>query len=101
MGGTTGDGEPDAGIRASDAERDATIERLSAATGDGRLTLQEFSQRISARTPWSAESGSAAANRPNGQGRIGGPASDCCGIGPLPCNIPVRQAGYRPGPRPA
>jgi len=35
MGGTTGDGEPDAGIRASDAERDTTIERLIAATGTG------------------------------------------------------------------
>jgi len=46
MGGTTGDDEPAAGIRASDAERDATIERLSAATGDGRLTLEEFSQRM-------------------------------------------------------
>jgi DUF1707 SHOCT-like domain/Cell wall-active antibiotics response LiaF, C-terminal len=45
MGGTTGNGEP-AGIRASDAERDATVERLSAATGDGRLTLEEFSQRM-------------------------------------------------------
>jgi Domain of unknown function (DUF1707)/Cell wall-active antibiotics response 4TMS YvqF len=43
--GTTGDGEQ-AGIRASDAERDATLERLSAATGDGRLTLEEFSQRM-------------------------------------------------------
>src|SRR5215467_5569253 len=41
-----GDGEPAAGIRASDAERDATLERLSAATGDGRLTLEEFSQRM-------------------------------------------------------
>ena len=46
MGGTTGDGEPEAGIRASDAERDATVDRLSAATGDGRLTLEEFSQRM-------------------------------------------------------
>ncbi len=46
MGGTSGDGEPDPGIRASDAERDATVERLSAATGDGRLTLEEFSQRM-------------------------------------------------------
>ena len=34
------------GIRASDAERDAALERLSAATGDGRLTLEEFSQRM-------------------------------------------------------
>jgi hypothetical protein len=46
MGGTTGDDEPGGGIRASDAERDATVERLSAATGDGRLTLEEFSQRM-------------------------------------------------------
>jgi hypothetical protein len=46
MGGTTGDGESAADIRASDAERDATIERLSTATGDGRLTLEEFSQRM-------------------------------------------------------
>ena len=45
MGGTTGD-EPAAGIRASDAERDATVERLSTAAGDGRLTLEEFSQRM-------------------------------------------------------
>ena len=46
MDPATGDGEPAAGIRASDAERDATLERLSAATGDGRLTLEEFSQRM-------------------------------------------------------
>ena len=46
MSGTTDDDEPAAGIRASDAERDATIERLSAAAGDGRLTLEEFSQRM-------------------------------------------------------
>jgi hypothetical protein len=45
-GAAAGDGEPAAGIRASDAERDATLERLSAATGDGRLTLEEFSQRM-------------------------------------------------------
>lgn len=45
-GVAAGDGEPAAGIRASDAERDATLERLSAATGDGRLTLEEFSQRM-------------------------------------------------------
>lgn len=46
MGETTGDGEPAAGVRASDAERDATVERLSTATGEGRLTLEEFSQRM-------------------------------------------------------
>ncbi|HYB88314.1 MAG TPA: DUF1707 domain-containing protein [Streptosporangiaceae bacterium] len=45
-GGTAGNGEPVAGIRASDAERDATVDRLSAATGDGRLTLEEFNQRM-------------------------------------------------------
>lgn len=44
MSETTGGGE--SGIRASDAERDATVQRLSAATGDGRLTLEEFSQRM-------------------------------------------------------
>ena len=46
MDATTGDGEPAGGIRASDAERDAALERLSVATGDGRLTLEEFSQRM-------------------------------------------------------
>lgn len=46
MGETTGDGDPAGEIRASDAERDATVARLSAATGDGRLTLEEFSQRM-------------------------------------------------------
>ena len=45
MGETTG-GEPTEGVRASDAERDATVERLSQATGEGRLTLEEFSQRM-------------------------------------------------------
>lgn len=45
MSETTG-GEETAGIRVSDAERDAVIGRLSAATGDGRLTLEEFSQRM-------------------------------------------------------
>jgi Domain of unknown function (DUF1707) len=46
MDATAGDGEPAAGIRASDAERDATLQRPSAASGDGRLTLEEFSQRM-------------------------------------------------------
>ena len=46
MGETTGGGEPAEGVRASDAERDATVERLSQATGEGRLTLEEFSQRM-------------------------------------------------------
>jgi hypothetical protein len=46
MGETTGDDQSAGGIRASDAERDATVERLSRAAGDGRLTLEEFSQRM-------------------------------------------------------
>jgi hypothetical protein len=46
MGETAGGEEPAAGIRVSDAERDAAVERLSAAAGDGRLTLEEFSQRM-------------------------------------------------------
>jgi len=33
-------------IRASDSERDAVVARLSEAVGDGRLTLQEFGDRI-------------------------------------------------------
>lgn len=46
MGAMAGGEEPAAGIRVSDSERDAAVERLSAATGDGRLTLEEFSQRM-------------------------------------------------------
>jgi hypothetical protein len=46
MGALAGGGEPAAGIRVSDAGRDAAVERLSAATGDGRLTLEEFSHRM-------------------------------------------------------
>ena len=44
-GGSVGGGSGQ-GMRASDAERDATVERLSQATGEGRLTLDEFSQRM-------------------------------------------------------
>ena len=35
-------------IRASDAERDQTVERLRAHAVEGRLTLEEFAQRIEA-----------------------------------------------------
>ena len=35
-----------AAIRASDGDRDAVAARLNEAVGDGRLTLQEFSQRL-------------------------------------------------------
>jgi hypothetical protein len=34
------------GLRASDAERDAVVGRLNQAVGEGRLTLDEFSQRL-------------------------------------------------------
>jgi uncharacterized protein DUF1707 len=45
-GDSPGDDAAAGGIRASDAERDATVQRLSQAAGDGRLTLEEFSQRM-------------------------------------------------------
>jgi hypothetical protein len=35
-------------LRASDAERDTTIERLRVAAGEGRLTLEELTDRIEA-----------------------------------------------------
>ncbi len=38
-------GHPDQ-LRASDAEREATVARLNVATGEGRLTLTEFSDRV-------------------------------------------------------
>jgi hypothetical protein len=34
------------GVRASDAERDAAVGRLNQAVGEGRLTMDEFSQRL-------------------------------------------------------
>jgi hypothetical protein len=39
---------PPPGVRAADAERDATVARLQAALGEGRLNLDEFGQRASA-----------------------------------------------------
>lgn len=36
------------GVRASNAERDLVIERLSRALAQGRLSLEEFEQRVSA-----------------------------------------------------
>lgn len=43
----TGDSPIDAdAIRASDAEREAIVERLNAACSEGRLTLDEFSDRV-------------------------------------------------------
>lgn len=40
----------DPGIRASDGEREQTIERLRAAAGEGRLTLEELTDRIESAT---------------------------------------------------
>ena len=34
------------GVRASDAERDAVVGRLNRAVGEGRLTMDEFSERL-------------------------------------------------------
>src|ERR1700749_399712 len=45
VGQTTGGGDSGQ-IRASDAERDATVDRLRDAAGEGRLTLEEFSDRM-------------------------------------------------------
>jgi hypothetical protein len=39
---------PPAGMRASDADRDRVVDVLQAATADGRLTQEEFSQRMQA-----------------------------------------------------
>src|ERR1700760_1619240 len=38
--------KPGDGIRASDQERDATVERLRDGTGEGRVTLGEFRDRM-------------------------------------------------------
>jgi hypothetical protein len=82
----TGDSEPAADVRASDAERDATVERLSAATGDGRLTLDEFSQRMerasSARTR--AELDRLVADLPADAGAAGTSVAGTSVAGPAP-----------------
>ena len=38
-------------VRASDAEREATIERLRDAAAEGRLTFEELADRIEAAAP--------------------------------------------------
>lgn len=43
-----GAGQDPAAVRASDAERQAVVERLNRATDEGRLTLSEFSERTAA-----------------------------------------------------
>jgi hypothetical protein len=40
------DGSQHPAIRASDAEREATVDRLRQSVVDGRLTLEEFSDRV-------------------------------------------------------
>ena len=40
------DAQPPGPLRASDAERERTVERLRAAAGDGRLTLEELAERV-------------------------------------------------------
>jgi hypothetical protein len=38
--------EKDVAVRASDAERERTVDALRAAAGDGRLTLEELAERL-------------------------------------------------------
>ena len=40
------DAQPPGPLRASDAERERTVELLRAAAGDGRLTLEELAERV-------------------------------------------------------
>ena len=42
------DRTPPTDVRVSDAERDEVVEQLSQHTGEGRLTLEEFEQRVDA-----------------------------------------------------
>ena len=41
-------GEPDPTLRAADADRDAVAERLRTAHAEGRLTVEEFGERLDA-----------------------------------------------------
>ena len=42
------DGRVSRDVRASDAERELTVERLQRAMGEGRLDADEFEQRVTA-----------------------------------------------------
>ena len=54
-------------VRASDGDREAVAARLNEAVGDGRLTLQEFSERLDlAYTARTARRPGAAHRRPAG-----------------------------------
>ncbi len=41
-------GEPDPSLRAADADRDAVADRLRTAHAEGRLTVEEFGERLDA-----------------------------------------------------
>lgn len=41
-------GSPDDGVRTSDAERTEAVTRLGRALGQGRLSVEEFDQRVAA-----------------------------------------------------
>ena len=41
-------GEPDPSLRAADSDRDAVADRLRTAHAEGRLTVEEFSERLDA-----------------------------------------------------
>ena len=99
------------GIRASDAERDATVERLREAAGEGRLTLEEFSDRMeqasTAKTraeldrlltdlPASTDVGRAG---PGGSTvAVGGSAGAAIGAGPRRCWTTVWVVRTKSGP---
>ncbi len=44
----TEDLDPQRGVRASDAEREAAVTRLQTAMAEGRITVEEFSERAQA-----------------------------------------------------
>ncbi len=48
MDGQSASGNSLQRVRVSDAEREAVVARLNQATGEGRLTLEEFSDRVTA-----------------------------------------------------
>src|SRR4051794_41918996 len=79
-------------VRASDAERDATINRLREAAAEGRLTLEELTDRIEAASGAVMRSDLAplTADLPAGAGGGAG--------GPQPGN-PGGGGIKRPGPR--
>lgn len=90
MSGTPGGDEPAQGMRASDAERDAIIERLRAATGDGRLTLEEFSQRM--------EQASSARTRAELEPLVADLPADARGTAGAVANVPAGRPAWHVSP---